>query len=388
MEFDFTKEEERLIAEIRSFMKQEVTPEVQAETLKSVGICGGPEGRKFIKKFGAKGWLAANYPPAYGGLGASEMIAYLIRDEMAYAGAPHNLVGAYMAGPTILRIGSEEMKKQFLPPIARGEVEFALGYTEPQAGSDIVALNLRAEQKGDFFILNGQKTFNTHCHVAEYHWLGVRTDFDVPKHKGMSLLIVDLQSPGITIRPMITMGNWRVNEVFYDDVKVPIKNLVAEKNRGFYYLMEALDFERMIPPGYFRRFYEKLIDYIKETTIDGRPLSKESWVRQKVANLANELEIAKLLYFNLAYMLDKKKIPNYQSAMEKLFVSELSQHIANTGMEILGLYGQLKKDSKWAPLDGLIEHLYRWTVVETIYAGTSEIMRNIIAQRGLGLPRG
>jgi hypothetical protein len=315
------------------------------------------------------------------------MVAYLIRDEMAYAGVPYNLVGAYMAGPAILRVGSEEMKKEFLLPIARGEVEFALGYTEPQAGSDLMSLSLRAEDKGDFFLLNGQKTFNTHCHVAEYHWLAARTDFDAPKHKGISLIIVDLKSPGITIRPMITMGGWRVNEVFYDDVQVPKKNLVAEKNKGFYYLMEALDFERMAPPGNFRRLFEEIVKYAKETMVNGRSLYKNFLIRQKLAEVAVELEVAKLLYYNLPYLLDKGKVPNYQSAMEKLFMSEVTQRIASTGMEILGLYGQLKAESKGAPLNGMVEHLYRWTVVETIYAGTSEIMRNIIALRGLGLPR-
>lgn len=388
MDFGFTKEEEKLMEEVRVFIKQEATPELLGETLKSVGICGGPEGKKFIRKFGAKGWLAPNYPKAYGGLGASEMVAYMIRDEMAYSGVPYNLVGAYMAGPTILRVGSEEMKKEFLLPVARGEMEFALGYTEPQAGSDLVALNIRAEEKGDFFVVNGQKTFNTHCHVADYHWLAVRTDFDAPKHKGISLVIVDIKSPGITIRPMITMGGWRVNEVFYDDVQVPKRNLVAEKNRGFYYLMEALDFERMAPPGNFRRLFEKVVEYAKETRVDGKPLSKSPLIRQKLAEIGIELEVARLLYYNLPYMLDRGKIPNYQSSMEKLFMSEVTQRIANTGMEILGLYGQLKEGSKWAPLNGMVEHLYRWTIIETIYAGTSEIMRNIIALRGLGLPRG
>jgi alkylation response protein AidB-like acyl-CoA dehydrogenase len=315
------------------------------------------------------------------------MVTYMIRDEMAYAGVPSIFVAAHMAGPTILRFGSEEMKREFLPPIAKGEVEYALGYTEPQAGSDLSSLSIRAEDKGDYFLINGQKTFNTHCHVADYHWLAARTDFNVPKHKGVSMIIVDMKSPGITIRPLITMAGWRTNEVFYDDVQVPKKNLVGEKNRGFYYLMAALDFERMFPPGGYRRLFEEIVEYAKNTYLNGRPLSKDPLIRQKLAQMATEIEVARLLYYQLPHILDKGMIPNYQSSMEKMFATEVAQRITQTGMEILGLYSQLKEGSKWAPLDGKVEHYYRWSVVETIYAGTSEIQRNIIALRGLGLPR-
>ncbi len=387
MDFGFTKEEESLIGEVRRVLQQEVTPEAEAETRALGGIYGGKEARKFIQKFASRGWLVPHWPKEFGGMDSSEMVTYMIRDELAYFRLPLYYVGAYMAGPTILRYGSDEMKKEFLPPIARGEVEFALGYTEPQAGSDLSALRIRAEDKGDFFIVNGQKTFNTHCHVADYHWLAARTDQQAAKHKGVSLLIVDLKSPGITIRPLITMAGWRTNEVYYDEVKVPKKNLVGEKNRGFYYIMAALDFERMFPPSAYRRLFEEIVEYAKETVVDGQTLSRNPLIRQKLAEGAIELEAARLLYYQLPYMLDKKLIPNYQSSMEKLFATEVAQRITETGMEVLGLYGQLKEGSKWAPLAGQAELFYRGSVVETIYAGTSEIQRNIIALRGLGLPR-
>ena len=387
MDFGFKKEEEDLISEVRAFIKKEATPEMLAETRQLGQIYGGPEGRKFIQKFAAKGWLTPNWPKEFGGMGASEMVTYIIRDEMAYARVPSAFVAAHMAGPTILRVGNEELKKEYLPRIARGEVEFALGYTEPQAGSDLVALKIRAEDKGDFFLINGQKTFNTHCHVADYHWLAARTDFDVPKHKGVSMIIVDLKSPGITIRPLITMAGWRTNEVYYDDVVVPKKNLVGEKNKGFYYLMAALDFERMVPPGLYWRLFDEIVQYAKETVVDGKRLSQKPLIRQKLSQMTVELEVTRLLYYQLAHMLDKGTIPNYQSSMEKMFATEVAQRVANTGMEVMGLCGQLKEGSRWAPLAGRVEHFYRWSVVETVYAGTSEIQRNIIALRGLGLPR-
>ena len=387
MEFRFTPEEEKLVKEVHDLLEKETTPELLAESLELGGIYGGPESRKIVPKMGARGWLCPTWPKEYGGLDSSEMVRFMIIDDMMYMGLPSIFVGATMAGPTILRHGSEEMKKQFLLPIARGEAEYALGYTEPQAGSDLASVEIRAEDKGDHFVLNGQKMFNTHTHVADYHWLAARTDPDTPKrHRGISLMIVDLKSPGITIRPMITMAGWQTNEVFYDSVEVPKKNVVGEVNRGFYYIMGALDFERMFPVGSYRRLFDELVGYVKETNIDGKPLAENPIVRQKLAEIAIELEAGKLLYYQLAYMLDKGTVPNYQASMEKVFGSEVAQHLTNVGMQIMGLYGQLQQDSKWAPLQGKMEHHYRWSIVETIYAGTSEVQRNIIALRGLGLP--
>ena len=201
------------------------------------------------------------------------------------------------------------------------------------------------------------------------------------------MMIVDLKTPGITISPMVTMAGWQTNEVVYEDVKVPKENVVGEVNKGFYYLMAALDFERMFPLGRYRRLFDNLINYTKETIVNGKPLSKDPIIRQKMAQLATEIEVTRLLYYQLADILDRGGIPNYQSSMEKTFATETAQRITNIGMDILSLYGQLKEGSKWAKLAGKMERSYRTSIVETIYAGTSEIQRNIIAQRGLGLPR-
>ena len=248
-------------------------------------------------------------------------------------------------------------------------------------------MNLKAEDKGNYFLLNGTKIFNTSCHIADYHWLAVRTNSEVARHKGVSMMIVDLKSQGISINPMITMAGWQTNEVAYEDVQVPKKNLVGEVDKGFYYLMAALDFERMFPLGRYRRIFDKIVEYTKETIVDGRPLSKDPLIRQKLTQLSIEIEVTRLLYYQLAHILDKGGIPNYQSSMEKTFATETAQRISNTGMDILNLYGQLKEGSKQAKLSGKVERSYRTSIVETIYAGTSEIQRNIIATRGLGLPR-
>ncbi len=387
MNFEFTTEELELQKEVVDFIKKESTPEVVKESESQGDIYGAPEGRKIVQKMAAKGWLTPTWPKKLGGMGGSEVMGYMIREEMGYYGLPFGFIAAHMAGPTILRFASDAMKEKWLPRISSGELEFALGYTEPQAGSDLSALMMEAKDMGDHFLVNGTKLFNTSCHIADYHWLAARTDFDVARHKGVSMMIVDLKSPGITINPMITMAGWQTNEVSYVNVKVPKENLVGEKNKGFYYLMAALDFERMFPLGRYRKLFDDIVDYAKETIIGGKPLAKDPVIRQEIAQVAIEMEATTLLYYQLAHILDKGNIPSYQSSMEKTFATETAQRITNLGMDILGLYGQLKDDSKHAKLQGRVERSYRTSVVETIYAGTSEIQRNIIATKGLGLPR-
>lgn len=386
MEFGFNSEENEIFEEAQAIIKEEVDSELVQESLDMGLIYGAPKAREFVRKLGAKGLLTPDWPVEYGGRGTSEMVTYRIRDELAYALAPYIFVGAHMAGPAILRYGSTEMKQKFLPLIARGEIEFALGYTEPGAGSDLAAMIIEAQDEGDHYLINGQKTFNTHSHVADYHWLAARTDFEAPKHKGISLMMVDLKSPGIEIRPMITMAGWQTNEVYYNDVIVPKENLVGEPNQGFYYVITALDYERMVPPGAYRRLFDEIVNYVRQTQRGGNYLSQDPLVRQKLAQTATELEICRLLYYQLPYMLDQKQPTGYKSSMEKLFVTEVMQRIAECGMEILGLFGQLKKESKRVPIEGLVELFSRWSVVETIYGGTSEIQRNIMAIRGLKLP--
>jgi len=280
--------------------------------------------------------------------------------------------------------GSEEQKREYLPRIARGEIEFALGYSEPQAGSDLAALELRAIKKDDHYIMNGQKVFNTACHYAHYHWLGARTDPDAPKHRGISLFIVDLKTPGITIRPMWGMNGMRTNEVFYDDVRVPAKNLVGEENKGWGYIGRALDFERTWVAGETRRIFETLLSHVKEN----KTLAENPLIRQKLGELAMELEVVYLFGCRVAWMVSKGMVPSYEAAMGKAFGSEVYARIARAGMEILGPYGALQRGSKWALLDGEFDYRYRDCVRPQITRGASEIMRNIVALRGLGLPRG
>lgn len=382
MDFDFSKEEEDFRQEVRDFFVSEGKMVTEARKEWDSGQGFGPYCWEILRKIGAKGWLCPTWPKKYGGLELPYIYRYIIQEQMHYFTNIYATVSAGMAGPIILKQGSEQQKNEYLLRIARGEIEFALGYTEPQAGSDLAALEIRAEDKGDHFLMNGQKMFNTRSHYAQYHWLGARTDATVAKHRGISLFIVDLKTPGITISPDWTVGNMRTNQVFYDDVKVPKEAMVGEKNRGFYYILEALDYERISTAAGLERDFQEILNYIKENGLGKDPL-----IRQKIAESAIDIESVKLLSFRVAWMLNSGKVPNYEASMLKMVVTESEQRLVNTAMQILGPYGQLKEGSKWAPLNGKFEWRYRDSLEALVTRGTSEIMRNIIAQRGLGLPR-
>lgn len=391
MDFNLTKEQEKFKQEVCEFLDREVTEGVIQESESGLGL--GSHSRQLMRNLGAKGWLAPSFPKEYGGLGLSHMYRYIIRDELDYRNALTfisgglGLVGTEIAGPTILRYGSEELKREFLPRIARGEIEFALGFTEPEAGSDLSRIAMRAIRQGDEYVISGQKIFNTACHFAQYHWLCARTDPDAPRHRGLSMFVVDLKTPGITIKPLWEMSGTRTNEVFYDEVRVSERYLVGEENRGWYYMASALDLERLMTVGGLQRIFYHLVDFVKSNSRKGMPLSKDPLVRQRLVEMAIELSVARNLAQKVVWLQDKGVIPAYEGASLKLFVTEFLQRLSSVALQILGLLGQLREDSKYSVLKGEIERFYRGSFVVTIGGGSSEIMRTIIALRGLGLPR-
>lgn len=381
MDFEFSPQEEKFRQEVRDFFAKEDETVVEVRKEWDSGDGFGPACWNILGKLGARGWLCPTWPKEYGGLGLAYIYRYIIMDEMFYYLNIYSTVGAGMAGPVILSHGNEQQRQAYLPRIAKGEIEFVLGYTEPHSGSDLASLDFKTEDKGDYFVINGQKMFNTRAHYSQYHWLAARTKVITPKYKGISLFIVDLKTPGITIRPIRTVGGMRTNEIFYDDVKVPKNAMVGEENRGFYYILEALDYERISTTSGLERDFQELVDYVKEKG-ECSPL-----VRQKLAELAIDLEVTKLFSLRVASMLNSNKIPNYEASMLKAMVSETEQRLVNTAMQILGTYGQIKEGSKWMQLNGKFEWRYRDSLEALLTRGTSEIMRNVIAQRGLGLPR-
>jgi len=392
MDFGYTPEEERFRKNLCTFLDRELTEEIARQNWEDKGV--GREAREFSRKLAAHGFLGMSWPKEYGGQGLPSTYDFILLDELGKRWGAHIPldVGYTMVAHTILRRGSEKMKEEFLPRIIRGEVEFCLGYTEPNAGSDLASMKMRAVEEGDDFLINGQKTFNTEAHYAEYHWLAARTDFspDIPKHRGISLFIVEMNNPGVTVRPLITMSGEQTNEVFYENVRVPKERLVGEKNKGFYYMMEAIDSERnhVFTPGRLLPILEDLIRYVKETKFRGKPLAEDPVIRDRLAQAAVELEVAQV-FAEHSRWLESNELPmTYEPEITKVFVSELEQRLVDTGMQILGPYGQLEEDSKRVPLKGRVEWYFLHSFMTTIGAGTSEVGRNVIAQRGLGLPRG
>jgi len=396
MEFRFSPEEEAFRQEVREFLRREWSEDAAEGGAESPLGYGGGRGldeiRRFQKKLAQKGWLTLAWPKEYGGMGASVMKQVIFNEEMAYHRAPQQLgVGPDRVGPTIILYGTEEQKREHLPPIANADVIWCQGFSEPGAGSDLASLQTTAVEDGDYFVVNGQKIWTSLAHVADWMILLARTDPDAPKHRGISYFLVDMRTPGITVRPLIDMtGRHAFNQVFFDNVRVPRKNLVGELNRGWYVAAATLDFERSginrVMAGV--RLYEELVEYARETVRDGRPLMALPTVRHKLAELRIEFEVGRLLAYRVAWVQAQGRIPNQEASMSKLFGSELQQRLARAGVEIMGLGGQLRPGSKWAPMAGRIADYYLGAVSTTIAAGTSEVMRNIIAIRGLGLPRG
>jgi 3-oxocholest-4-en-26-oyl-CoA dehydrogenase alpha subunit len=390
MDFDLTKEQEKFRQEVREFLDKEVTEGVVEESNAGQGI--GPHTWALMQKLGARGWLAPSFPKEYGGLGLSRIYRCMIQEELNYRNAMTvipglGLVGVDMAGPVIIRYASEEVKKEFLPKIARGEIEFALGYSEPEAGSDLSRIAIRAVEEDNHFVISGQKIFNTSCHYAQYHWLAARTDPNAPVHKGLSMFVVDMKSPGIAVNPLWEMSGTRTNEVFYDDVHVPKQRLVGEKNRGWYYMVSALDLERMMTVGALQRAFDELLFHAKTTIRRGVPLFKDPLIRDKLAEIAIEIGVGRNLVHRVMWLQDQGIIPNYETSGLKLFVSELHQKFVRVALEVLGMNGLLRTNSKYAVLNGMIERDFRASFLMSIGGGASEIMRNVIAIKGAGLPR-
>ena len=382
MDFRFTPEEEAFRAEVRAFLQQEVPADWDR--------AGGEEAfafqRRFVRKLAERGWLTLAWPKEYGGMGAGIMTQLIYNEELASYGAPNPGIGVDRVGPSIMLYGTEEQKRRFLPPIVRGEVTWCQGFSEPGAGSDLASLQTRAVRDGDSYVINGQKIWTSWAHRADWCILLARTDPSAPKHRGISYFLLDMRLPGVTVRPLYNMaGSHGFNEVFLEDVRVPADCLLGEENRGWYIAAATLDFERS---GIHRlvagaRVLERALAAARESGAARRNPA----LRRRLADLRVELEVGRLLAYRVAWMQDRGMIPNAEASISKLFGTEWQQRLSRVGMEVLGLAGQLRPGSPRAPLGGRLSTYYLEAVSLTIAAGTSEINRNIIAQRGLGLPR-
>ena len=394
MDITFTQQEEDFRQEIRAFLRETLPGDW--DPLGQAGQSAKERQdftRQMTQALADKGWLTLAWPEEYGGQARSIMEQVIYNEEMSYKNVPGTELGTgaiSWVGPVLMLAGTEDQKAEHLPPIARGERLWCTLYSEPGSGSDLASLQTSATRDGDDYVINGQKIWTSSAHVADWGWLAARTNPDAPKHRGISIFMLDMKSPGVSVRPIENMAGGRdFNEVYFDDVRVPSGNLVGQEDRGWYTLAVALDFERS-GVGYSagaRRTLEALVEYAKQTERNGEPLSKNPNVRRKLAQRFMETEIARWLAYKVAWMQSQDMIPNAEASMSKMYGTELTQRVARTGMEILGMAGQISQGSKWAPLEGHIQQLYLSSVSSTIAAGTSEIQRNIIAQRGLGLSR-
>ena len=391
MNFEFSEAEKAFVAEVDRFIEENRSDEVTDVTRENMAqLADTPERQEFIKKMAKRGWFGMSWPKEYGGSEREGVYEYLLNERLAYNGAPQIGKGVGIVGNTIIRHGNERLKKEFLPKILRGEIQFAIGYSEPNAGSDAAAMELRATRDGDGWRLNGQKIFTTSAHFADWYWVGARTDPEAPKHHGITLFLLPMDTPGLEIHAMPTIGDELTNQVFFEDVYVSDDYRVGELNKGFQYISEALDLERftMFTFSPIEQRMEELLEYVKSAKRDGKPLREDPIVRQRIAQLTTELEAARVLGLRfVAASMKGGKPPTIEASEYKLYATELSKRLANATLDIAGPGAQLRVHTKEAPMRGRPERTYRYTVIDTIGGGTSEVQKNIIARRKLGLPR-
>jgi len=386
MQFRYESDVEAFRDEVRAFIAAELPPidERQPEFASLRDEYDYTMG--FQKKLAARDWLAMAWPKEYGGGGASHMRQLVYNEEMAYAAAPVGNMGIAWVGPSLMLYGTEEQRKRFIPRITGADDWWCTLYSEPGAGSDLAALQTRAEKDGDDYVINGQKIWTSGGHLADWGWLAARTDPDAPKHKGITLFMFSMKSPGVTVRPLINLaGHHGFNEVFFEDVRIPASQVAGEVNRGWYHMAVALDFERSGIAAFAggRRSVERLVHLAR----DNRDLvANRPGIRAELADRAVEVNVGTMLAYRVATMQARGMVPNHEASAAKVFGSEMSQRIASTGMHLMGTGGQLRKGSAGLLLD--LASGYMGAVGSTIAAGTSEIQRGIIATRGLGLPRG
>ncbi|HET9200713.1 MAG TPA: acyl-CoA dehydrogenase family protein [Dehalococcoidia bacterium] len=391
MQFRFSPEDEAFRSEVQTFLKENWGDEPDDDS--DEGMAAIDRRKAFEKKMAAEGLLTMHWPRAYGGRDASRMQQLIMREEMARVGAMYlDAQGVGMVGPVLMIHGTEDQRKRFLPDIANGDVVWCQGFSEPNSGSDLASLQCRAVKDGDDYVINGQKIWTSQAKYADWIHVLCRTDQDAPKHKGITYFAVEMSSPGITVNPIVNMmgEDGGFAETIFEDVRVPRSHVMGEENRGWYVATTTLDFERS-NIGFTtqsRRTLESLAAFAKETRANGKTLLDQPAVRNKLADLLVAVEVARLLSYRVTWMQDQNQVPNYEASMVKTFGTELRQRISNFGVNLLGPYGQLEAGSKHEKLAGALARDYQWTTAETIYGGSSEIQRNIIATRGLGLPRG
>jgi alkylation response protein AidB-like acyl-CoA dehydrogenase len=390
MDFKFTPEEEAFRKEVAAFLEKEVPKEYREKRLTFFDMSAQHDWiqvhRRMAEKLGAKGWISMHWPTEYGGKGLSPFYRLILREELARYHSPgYDSIGCGIVAPAILLKGSDEQKKRHLPGIASGKMIWCETLSEPNHGSDLAAIEVFAKEEADGFAVNGQKIWTTNGHFADWNALVARTDRAAnPNYRGLTFFLLDMKTPGITVNPIINIaGHHEFNEVFFEDVKITKENVVGGINKGFYVVMSLLDYERTTDTVYAiaATYIEDLAEYARQNN------RLTPVIEYKLAQLRAECEVARLLHYRVAWMQSQGLVPNYESAMSKLFSFELHQRVSQLGMEIAGQFSQIAEGSAHVPMFGRIPSCYLRSLAFSLEQGTSEIDRDVIAQRGLGLPR-
>lgn len=385
-----TAEQERFLHELRSYLDgldPGLVEAARSEYLEDP-MAIREDGRRLVKRLGADGWLGIGWPREYGGHGRSATEQWLFQEEMYLRKLPAGLLTLSSIGPTLIRAGSEAQRAEFLPRILAGELDVAIGYTEPDAGTDLASLRCRAVRDGEHYLVNGQKVYTTGAHVATHLWLAARTGAPDSRHSGISLFLIPIDTPGITIRALITQGDERTNEVFLDDVHVPVQARVGEEDDGWRIITMQLNFERLFSHNEARYELGELIGWARGAgTFAGSHAPGAETARLAIAELAADVEVARLFSMRSAAMIDAGRLPVAEASLNKVWYSELRQRICATALEQMGEYGQLGHGDPDATGGGFLERGYRASTVVKFGGGTNEVQRNIIAQQGLGMPR-
>ena len=400
MDFAYTPEQEALREEVRQFIEENVTPEIVME-LETTGVRRrGPKTRDLYQMISEKGWIGISWPKEYGGQAGSRLDQYIVEEEFARIGI--TVGGAGSGAPAILAAGTEEQKEYFLPGLMRGEISFALGFTEPQAGADLAGLQCRAVRDGDEYVINGQKMFTTAAHYATHIYLMARTDPEAPRHRGISIFLIPMDTPGITVRPLWTIqndppaplgttyGDNRTNETFFEDVRVPASCMLGEENSGWYVGAMGLNLDRVGASRYLIsvRRDEDIVNWIKDNQFDGYTMNDDPAIQDRVAELWIEAQVCRLMTMRSMSLVEKGGNFTYEGSAEKVWAPEHGVRTTETIAQILGPYGQLLSSSEDTVEGGVFAHNLMGAFQSGINHGSVQVMRDQVARRGLGMPRG